>query len=103
MGDFPKYDVIMAHDVDPSVPPMMAAILAVKIAECHEASTVLVDYGNHGKRWFDIRDVYAAMRRLCPNGGRELGVNLPEQREPSRPLWTVSLPPDLCSPGKETE
>ena len=80
-------------------PAVAAAMMAVEVAKMVQASRIIIDQGTR-KTDYDVRDVEAMIRRNCPNGGRELGFNLPEQREPRRPLWTISLPPDIC-PSEE--
>lgn len=81
------FDTLIVRDVPLGFPPLMAAIMSVRVAERHRCTRIRVDQGMR-KREYSIQDVHAAMRRYRP-GQNELGVAYPDQREASRPMWPV--------------
>lgn len=88
-GRFPHADRLIVVGVPIGFPPIAAAIMQHKVAEAHGASRILIDQGSR-KTEFDLRTVYAAMRRYRV-GHFPDGHSWREDRELRREVWPGSL------------
>jgi len=95
--EFAHHDRLIVLGVPLGFPPMVAAIQYHKVAEAHGSTRILIDQGTR-KTEFDLRTVYAAMRRYRM-GWHKDGDSFPRDRETRRPVWPVSLVPDGLPKG----
>lgn len=87
------YDTVYVRDVPVEFSALAAAILSLGVAVESQANRIVIDQGSRITD-FDIRDVQRACARV---GGREIGMSLPEQREPRTRYWTAGLSDSICS------
>lgn len=92
------FDTLIVRDVPSRFPPMMAAIMALAVAERHHCQRIIVDVDGV-QRDYSIEQVLKARFRALPAGRGFMGEAQPEDREARRQTWLVGAVPSGGASG----